>query len=68
MASGPGFGTGLAVGAVAGGLGGLAIDEGLKYEEEKATERVYSDLNAREHSDLSARELDDYTDYRRVDY
>ena len=30
-----GFGTGLAVDAVAGALGGLAIDGGLKYEEEK---------------------------------
>ncbi|XP_031486795.1 protein SRC2-like [Nymphaea colorata] len=34
-----GFGTGLAVGAVAGTLGGLALDEGIKYEEEKASER-----------------------------
>ena len=35
-----GLGTGLAVGAVAGTLGGLAIDEGVKYKEEKAAERV----------------------------
>lgn len=33
-------GPGLAVGAVAGSLGGLAIDEGVKYREEKAAERV----------------------------
>ena len=35
-----GLGTGLAVGAVAVTLGGLAIDEGVKYKEEKAAERV----------------------------
>ncbi|KAG8078506.1 hypothetical protein GUJ93_ZPchr0007g6030 [Zizania palustris] len=34
-----GVGTGLAVGAVAGALGGLAIDEGVKYKE-KSAERV----------------------------
>ncbi|XP_008785412.1 extensin [Phoenix dactylifera] len=51
-----GMGTGLAVGAVAGALGGLALDEGLKYEE-KIAERVESDLAAR----------DDYSDYR-ADY
>ncbi|KAI3519814.1 hypothetical protein L2E82_32098 [Cichorium intybus] len=60
VTSGPGFGAGLAVGAVAGGLGGLAIDEGLRYEEEKVAEKAESDLNARE--------LDDYSNYRRVDY
>ncbi|CAI9091645.1 OLC1v1026718C1 [Oldenlandia corymbosa var. corymbosa] len=52
-----GIGTGLAVGAVAGALGGLALDEGLKYEEEKISERVENDLAAR----------DDYSDYR-ADY
>ncbi|KAJ9160267.1 hypothetical protein P3X46_025681 [Hevea brasiliensis] len=52
-----GFGTGLAVGAVAGTLGGLALDEGLKYEEEKIADRVENDLAGR----------DDYSDYR-VDY
>ncbi|XP_077238744.1 calcium-dependent lipid-binding (CaLB domain) family protein [Tasmannia lanceolata] len=49
-----GIGAGLAVGAVAGALGGLALEEGLKYEEQKMTERVESDISAR----------DDYSDYR----
>ncbi|XP_072976254.1 uncharacterized protein [Typha angustifolia] len=52
-----GMGTGLAVGAVAGALGGLALEEGIKYEEEKVAERVESDLATR----------DDYSDYR-ADY
>ncbi|ONK62094.1 uncharacterized protein A4U43_C07F300 [Asparagus officinalis] len=46
-----------AVGAVAGALGGLALEEGAKYEEEKIAERVESSLAAR----------DDYSDYR-ADY
>ncbi|KAJ0729764.1 hypothetical protein HanLR1_Chr07g0256581 [Helianthus annuus] len=37
-----------------------AVDEGLRYEDEKTGERVESDVNARE--------LDDYSGYRRVDY
>ncbi|KAJ4970383.1 hypothetical protein NE237_003482 [Protea cynaroides] len=49
-----GLGTGLAVGAVAGALGGLALEEGMKYEEDKIAERVESNLAAR----------DDYSDYR----
>ena len=49
-----GMGTGLAVGAVAGALGGIALDEGLKYEEEKIAEKVENDIAAR----------DDYSDYR----
>ncbi|XP_020598695.1 extensin-3 [Phalaenopsis equestris] len=49
-----GFGAGLAVGAVAGSLGALALEEGLKHEEGKITERVESDLATRE----------DYNDYR----
>ncbi|EEF35487.1 protein SRC2 homolog [Ricinus communis] len=53
-----GFGTGLAVGAIAGALGGIAIEEGLKYEEEKIAERVEHDI---------AGSRDDYSDYR-VDY
>lgn len=53
-----GLGTGLAVGAVAGALGGLALDEGLKYEEEKTAERVEGDLAAR----------DDYSDYHSNSY
>jgi hypothetical protein len=35
-----GVGTGLAVDAAAGALGSLAIDEGVKYKEEKAAEQV----------------------------
>ncbi|KAK9153559.1 hypothetical protein Sjap_001039 [Stephania japonica] len=53
-----GLGAGLAVGAVAGALGGLALEEGLKYEEEKIAERAENDLAVR----------DDYSDYHRVDY
>ncbi|KAJ0987870.1 hypothetical protein J5N97_006226 [Dioscorea zingiberensis] len=52
-----GMGAGLAVGAAAGALGALALDEGVKYEEGKIAERVESDLTAR----------DDYSDYR-ADY
>lgn len=52
-----GFGTGLAVGAVAGTLGGLALEEGLKHEDEKIAQKVENDLAAR----------DDYSDYR-ADY
>ncbi|KAJ0551472.1 putative C2 domain-containing protein [Helianthus annuus] len=37
-----------------------AVDEGLRYEDEKIRERVESDVNARE--------LDDYSGYRRVGY
>jgi len=43
-----GVGTGFAVGAVAGALGGLALEEGLKYEEEKITERVENDMAVRD--------------------
>ncbi|TKY47518.1 Wiskott-Aldrich syndrome protein [Spatholobus suberectus] len=53
-----GLGAGLAVGAVAGALGGLALEEGLKYEEDKIAERVENDVAAGR---------DDYSDYR-VDY
>ncbi|PKA55097.1 hypothetical protein AXF42_Ash003734 [Apostasia shenzhenica] len=49
-----GMGAGLAVGAVAGALGGLALEEGLKYEEGKIAGRVEGDLAGRE----------DYVDYR----
>ncbi|PWA37887.1 hypothetical protein CTI12_AA586080 [Artemisia annua] len=49
---------GLGVGGVVGGMSGLSIDDGLRYEEEKVVE-----------SELNAREMDDYSDYRRrVDY
>ncbi|XP_050209392.1 protein SRC2 [Mercurialis annua] len=56
-----GFGTGLAVGAVAGTLGGLALEEGIKYEEDKIADRVEHDNVAGSHT------RDDYSDYR-VDY
>ncbi|TQD73337.1 hypothetical protein C1H46_041127 [Malus baccata] len=52
-----GLGTGLAVGAVAGGLGALALDEGLRYEEDKMAERVENDMGER----------DEYSNYR-ADY
>lgn len=41
---GMGMGTGLAVGAAAGALGGLALEEDIKYEEEKIGERVENDM------------------------
>lgn len=44
------MGTRLAVGA----LGGLALEEGIKYKEEKITERVENDLASRD---------DYYSDY-----
>ncbi|KAH0634181.1 hypothetical protein KY285_036928 [Solanum tuberosum] len=50
---GMGVGTGLAVGAVAGTLGGLTLGEGLKYEEAKIAERVENNITAR----------DDYSNY-----
>ncbi|WCJ19791.1 Calcium-dependent lipid-binding (CaLB domain) family protein [Euphorbia peplus] len=53
-----GFGSGLAVGAVAGGLGALALDEGLKYEEEKIGDRVENDLASC--SDFRGEEFRDY--------
>ncbi|KAK3017256.1 hypothetical protein RJ639_005544 [Escallonia herrerae] len=46
-----GLGAGLAVGAVAGALGGLALDEGLKYEEDKIADNIASESSA----------TDDYT-------
>ncbi|XP_047330509.1 protein SRC2 homolog [Impatiens glandulifera] len=49
-----GFGSGLAVGAAAGALGGLALDEGLKYEDEKIAAE----------NDLASR-ADYSNDYRR---
>lgn len=52
-----GMGAGLAVGAAAGALGALALEEGVKYEEGKIADRVETDLAAR----------DDYSDYR-ADY
>lgn len=55
-----GLGTGLAVGAVAGALGGLALEEGIRYEEDKIAERAESEL---EREQLR----DDYSNYR-ADY
>lgn len=46
-----GLGAGFAVGAVAGALGGLALEEGLKYEEEKIAERVENDVARDNYSD-----------------
>ncbi|KAG6479660.1 extensin-like [Zingiber officinale] len=48
---------GTTVGAVAGALGGLALEEGLKHEEEKVAEKVANDFSAR----------DDYSGHR-ADY
>ncbi|KAG4920254.1 hypothetical protein JHK86_049067 [Glycine max] len=58
-----GLGAGLAVGAVAGALGGLALEEGLNYEEDKIAERVENDVTA---ANVAAAR-DNYSDYR-VDY
>ncbi|KAL0321876.1 UNVERIFIED_CONTAM: hypothetical protein Scaly_2484000 [Sesamum calycinum] len=55
--SGMGMGTGLAVGAVAGAMGGLALEDGIKYEEEKIADRVENDLAS------TARD-DRYSEYR----
>lgn len=49
-----GVGTGVAVGAVAGAFGAMALEEGVKYEEEKMAGRVESDLGSR----------DNYSEYR----
>ncbi|KAH6762743.1 hypothetical protein C2S52_020176 [Perilla frutescens var. hirtella] len=56
---GMGMGTGLAVGVVAGALGGLALEEGIKYEEEKIADRVESDLASTARDDR-----DRYGEYR----
>ncbi|XP_068668639.1 protein SRC2 homolog [Aristolochia californica] len=49
-----GLGTGMAVGALAGGFSGLALDEGLNYVDDKVAEKVDKDLAAR----------DDHSEYR----
>ncbi|XP_062207484.1 extensin-like [Phragmites australis] len=51
-----GVGTGLAVGAVAGALGGLAIEEGATPKEEKAAGRV--------EEKVAPTRRDDYSEYR----
>ncbi|KAF6153518.1 hypothetical protein GIB67_027385 [Kingdonia uniflora] len=52
-----GLGAGLAIGAVAGVLGGLALEEGLKYEEDKIADRVEDDEASRDG------DYPDYPDY-----
>ncbi|XP_045805052.1 formin-like protein 7 [Trifolium pratense] len=54
-----GLGAGLAVGAAAGALSGIALEEGMRYEERKLAEMVESDV-------ASAR--DDYGEGRYRDY
>lgn len=54
-----GLGAGLAVGAAAGALGGLSLEEGMKYEERRLADMVESDV-------ASAR--DDYGDAHYRDY
>ncbi|KAK8546128.1 hypothetical protein V6N13_067361 [Hibiscus sabdariffa] len=54
------LGTGSTVGAAAASLGGLTLEDGMRYEEGKMGQRV-------EH-DVSSRERDDYSDYRHPDY
>ncbi|XP_042026269.1 protein SRC2 homolog [Salvia splendens] len=58
MGMGMGMGTGLAVGAAAGALGGMTLEEGIKYEEEKIGERVENDVCS------AARDDHRYGDYR----
>ncbi|KAI3458589.1 hypothetical protein Pfo_015252 [Paulownia fortunei] len=58
--SGIGMGTGLAVGAVAGALGGLALEEGIKYEEEKIAERVENDSSSTARDDRYGEYRSDY--------
>lgn len=54
------MGTGLAVGAVAGALGGLALEEGMKYEEEKIAERVENDMASTARDDRYGEYQNDY--------
>ncbi|KVI04878.1 C2 calcium-dependent membrane targeting [Cynara cardunculus var. scolymus] len=55
-----GSGLGLAFGTNTGGVAGLAIDEGLRYEDGKIGERV--------ETDMGVKKPDEYVYYRRVDY
>ncbi|XP_019191205.1 PREDICTED: uncharacterized protein LOC109185709 [Ipomoea nil] len=48
MGAGAGLAAGAAAGAVAGALGGLALDGGIKYEEEKIAESTESEIAARD--------------------
>lgn len=59
----PGMGTGLAMGAMAGALGGLTLDEGIKYEEEKIAERMENDMVS--NSRVSTARDDLYADGRK---
>lgn len=52
-----GSGSGLAFGTNTGGVAGLAIDEGLRYEDGKIGE-----------TDMGVKKPDEYVYYRRVDY
>lgn len=52
-----GAASGLAVGAVAGAMGTLSLEQSLKYRDEKIAERAENDLSAR----------DNYSDYH-ADY
>lgn len=52
-------GMGLAVGAAAGALGGMTLEEGVKYEEEKIGERVENDV-----ASAVARDDHRYGEYR----
>lgn len=54
------MGTGLAVGAVAGTLGGMALEEGIKYEEERIAERVENDLASTARDDRYGEYRSDY--------
>lgn len=53
-----GMGAGLAVGAIAGGLGGLTLAEGVKREEDKVSEKVESSVG--DGGDGYRREYDGY--------
>ncbi|XVE67985.1 hypothetical protein DITRI_Ditri09bG0032000 [Diplodiscus trichospermus] len=55
-----GLGTRLAAGAVGGALGGLALEEGSRYKEEKIGESV--------EYDVVSRQRDNYSDYLHPDY
>ena len=54
-----GMGTGLAIGALAGAVGGLALDEFVHHEEKEAAERQ-ADEDADRYAELDAARDDDY--------
>lgn len=55
-----GSGSGSGMGGITGGLAGLAIDEGSRYEDRKSVVRV--------ETDTGVKKPEDYIYYRRVDY